>query len=107
MNKFLISTIVITFIAFLSLISQIDCEKQISKRYTLRKFGLKFEDLAELQFAETFHQKINLELEKQEKTLRIDQIMNEVAKRRRIFEKYLLKFQRGSSVLRDFHANLF
>jgi hypothetical protein len=105
MNKFLISIIVIASFAYLSFSSKgIKCEKQITKRYPLRKFGIKFGDLKEILSAEKLRQKIILELEKQEKELRI---VNEEAKRRRIYEKFLLKFQQGSRVLSDFHTNLF
>jgi hypothetical protein len=32
-------------------------------------------------------------------------ILKEEAKRRRLYEKYLLGYQGGSNVLRDFHTN--
>ncbi len=107
MNKCLISTIVITFVAFLSMISRIDCDKQISKRYPLRKFGIKFGELEQIQFAETLEQNINLELENLEQIMRMEKKLLEEAGRRRIYEKYLLKYQQGSSVLKDFHTNRF
>lgn len=87
----------------LAFISRISCEKQISKRYALRKFGIKFGGLKEILSAEKLHQKIKDELEKQI----MDENLKEEAKRRRIYEKYLLKFQQGSRVLSDFHTNLF
>jgi len=52
-------------------------------------------------------QKVSLELEKQEKRMKLEELLYEEAERRRIYEKYLLKFQHGSSVLTDFHTNQF
>jgi hypothetical protein len=107
MNTFLISIIMIAFVAFLPLISRIDCDKQISKRYSLRKFGLNFGELQQKLLAETLQQKINLEIENLEQIMRMEKKLIEEARRRRIYEKYLLKYQQGSSVLTDFHSNLF
>ncbi len=107
MNKFIISIIILTIYTFLTVQRGINCENQISKRYALRKLGIKFGGLAEMQFAETLQQKINLELENLEQIMRNEKKLIEEAKRRRVYEKYLLKFQGASSVLRDFHTNLF
>jgi len=89
------------------MISRIDCDKQISKRYSLRKFGLNFGELQRKLLAETLQQKINLEIENLEQKIRAEKYLLEEARRRRVYEQYLLKYQQGSSVLTDFHSNLF
>ena len=60
------------------------------------EFGIKFGELEQTQSAETM-----------KKIMRPEKKLNEEARRRRVYEKYLLKYQRDSSVLRDFHTNRF
>ena len=84
--------ITFTIYTILTVIGGTYCEKQISKRYSLRKFGIKFGELEQTQSAETLHQKINLELENLEKIMRAEKKLIEEARRRRVYEKYLLKY---------------
>ena len=51
--------------------------------------------------------KLQLEIEKIEIQKKNEELLKKEAERRKIYEKYLLRFQGGSNVLRDFHTNLF
>ena len=57
---------------------------------------MKFGELEQTQSAETM-----------KKIMRPDKKLNEEARRRRVYEKYLLKYQQGLKVLTDFHTNIF
>jgi len=69
----------------------------------LRGFGVDFNllDVYEMR------QKLKKLLLKHELERKNKEISDENAKRRRIYEKYLLEYQGGSNFLRDFHTNRF
>ena len=47
------------------------------------------------------------EIERREQEKKNKAMLDEEARRQKIYEKYLLTFQRGSNVLRDFYTNRF
>ena len=68
-------------------------------RSELRRFGAGLSLLHAYKLQENF--------EKQARTRKNEAILKEEAKRRQVYEKYLLGYQGGSNVLRDFHTNQF
>jgi hypothetical protein len=87
--------------------NNIFCQKQSKPiqiaRAKLRGFGvgLHLLDIYEMR------QKIEKVLLKHELERKNKEISKENAKRRRIYEKYLLGMQGGSNILRDFNTNRF
>jgi hypothetical protein len=102
------------FITFLYLItfwtewlSQIGCEKLVKQQMPmilLRRFG--FSDKS-LQKAFKDFKRLEEEIERREKAKKNKAMLDEEAIRQKIYEQHLLKFQRGSNVLRDFYTNRF
>jgi hypothetical protein len=91
-------------------IQSVSCQKQsqdIQKaRAKLRGFdvGLHLLDLYQLRQK---LKKLRNEHERRNKVTLKEEIFEENATRSRIYEHYLLRFQGGSSFLRDFHTNRF
>ncbi len=106
-SKFLI------FLTFLTLwtewlgVIQVGCEnfdKQQLPLIQFRRFG--FSD-KRIQKAFKDLNRLEEEIERREHEKKIKAMLDEEARRQKIFEQYLLKFQRGSNVLRDFYSNRF
>jgi hypothetical protein len=88
-------------------LSQIGCEKLVKQQLPmilLRRFG--FSDKP-LQKAFKDFKRLEEEKERREQAKKNKAMLDEEAKRQKIFEQYLLSFQRGSNVLRDFYSNRF
>jgi len=108
MSNFLI----IAFVCFVLLasdtcIQSVSSQKQSQHipiaRAKLRGFGVDSHllDIYEMR------QKLKKVLLKYENERRNKEMFEETEKRRRIYEKYLLEYQGGSSILRDFNTNRF
>ena len=94
------------FLTLLTGLSQVlgeNFEKR-SAMIPLRQFG--FSD-KRLQKYFNHLKRLEEEIERREQEKKNKAMLDEEARRRKIFEQYLLKFQRGSNVLRDFITNRF
>ena len=88
-------------------VSQVGCEnfdKQQLPMIPLRRFG--FSD-KRIQKAFNDLKRLHEEIERREQAKKNKAMLDEEVRRQKIFEKYLLSFQRGSNVLRDFYTNRF
>ena len=88
-------------------LSQVGCEKldkQQLPMIPLRRFG--FSD-KRIQKAFKDFKRLQEEIERREQEKKNKAMLDEEARRQKIFEQHLLKFQRGSNVLRDFYTNRF
>ena len=82
--------------------SQRPNEGLTNRRRELRRFGMGLG----LLNAYKLQEKLRIEFDKQrQEKAKNEQILN--AERIKIYERYLLKFQGATSVLRDFHTNRF
>jgi hypothetical protein len=98
------------FIIFLTLLSlwidcQVGCEnfdKQQLPMIPLRRFGFSDKRIEKVYNYLKRLQEEKQEIEQAEKN---KAMLDEEVRRQKIYEQYLLKFQRGSNVLRDFYAN--
>jgi len=100
-------TFLYLLIIWTDLLSQIGCEKLVKQPLPiilLRRFG--FSD-KRLQKAFKDFKRLEEEKERREQAKKNKAMLDEEAKRQKIFEQYLLSFQRGSNVLRDFYSNRF
>ena len=87
-------------------VSQVGCEsldKQLPM-IPLRRFG--FSD-KRIQKYFNHLKRLEEEILKREQAKKNKAMLDEEARRQKIFEQYLLTFQRGSNVLRDFYSNRF
>jgi hypothetical protein len=107
LNSLTIAFICLGLLASDTCIQSVSSQKQIKQtpvaRAKLRGFGVDFNllDVYEMR------QKLKKLLLKHELERKNKEISDENAKRRRIYEKYLLEYQGGSNFLRDFHTNRF
>ncbi len=89
-------------------VSQVGCQhfdkQQLPMVTQLRRFG--FSD-KRIQKAYNDFQRLQEEILKREQDKKNKAMLDEEARRQKIFEQYLLKLQRGSNVLRDFYTNRF
>ena len=69
-----------------------------------RRFG--FSDKRIIKAFKDF-QRLQEEILKREQDKKNKAMLDEEARRKKIYEQHLLKFQRGSNVLRDFYSNRF
>ena len=107
LSKFLIFLTLLTLYAEWLGLSQVCCEhfdKQSPMVTQLRRFG--FSD-KRIQKAYNDLQRVQEEILKREQAKKNKAMLDEEARRQKIYEQHLLKFQRGSNVLRDFITNRF
>ena len=107
LNSFVISLVCFGLLASNTCIQRVSCHKQSKHvpidRAKLRGFGVDFNSLDIYDMRQTIKKLLlKYELERKNK-----EISEENAQRRRIYEKYLLGYQGGSSILRDFNTNRF
>ena len=107
LNSLKIAFICICLLVSNTCIQRVSCQKQSKQmpmaRAKLRGFGFDFNllDIYEMR------QKLKRLLLKHELERKNKEISEENAKRSRIYVKYLLGYQGGSSILRDFNTNRF
>ena len=100
------------FIIFLTLLTlltdcQVGCEnfdKQQLPMIPLRRFGF-----SDKRIHKAFNdlKRVQEEILKREQAKKNKAMLDEEARRQKIYEQHLLTFQRGSNVLRDFYTNRF
>jgi hypothetical protein len=79
-----------------------------NRKIKLRRFGIfQMRIIREIIKAYELREQVNAEMRKLESERRNNEILKEEAYRRNIFKQRLLPYHLGSSVLRDFHTNLF
>ena len=106
LSKFLIFLTLLTFCVDWLGVGQVlgeNFEKQLAM-IPLRRFG--FSD-KRIQKYFNHLKRLEEEIERREQEKKNKAMLDEEAKRQKIFEQYLLNFQRGSNVLRDFYTNRF
>ena len=105
--------IMLIFLTILFEMNEINCQKQNKlpqnrPSIKLRRFGIfQMKKIREWLVSYEFQQQLQKEIKRKEAEKKAQEILKKEAERRRIFKKYLLKSQGGSSVLRDFHTNRF
>ncbi len=108
----MLNFLIIAFVCFVLLASDTCIQSVSSQKHSqhipiarakLRGFGvgLHLLDIYEMR------QTLKKVLLKYENDRRNKEMFEETEKRRRIYEKYLLNYQAGSSILRDFNTNRF
>ena len=107
LNSLTIAFICLGLLASDTCIQSVSSQKQSKQtpvaRAKLRGFGVDFNSLDIYDMRQTIKKLLlKYELERKNK-----EISEENAQRRRIYEKYLLGYQGGSSILRDFNTNRF
>jgi hypothetical protein len=88
-------------------VSQVCCQsfdKQQLPMIPLRRFG--FSD-KRIQKYFNHLKRLEEEILKREQAKKNKAMLDEEARRQKIYKQHLLKFQRGSNVLRDFYSNRF
>ncbi len=106
LSKFIIFLTFLTFYVDWLGLSQVCCEsfdKQLPM-IPLRRFG--FSD-KRIQKYFNHLKRLEEEILKREQEKKNKAMLDEEARRQKIFEQYLLTFQRGSNVLRDFYTTRF
>jgi len=104
MSKFLIFLTLLTLWTEWLGLRQVCCES-FDKQLPMiprRRFG--FAD-KRIQKVYNFLKRLQEEILKREQENKNKAMLDEEARRKKIYEQYLLTFQRGSNVLRDFYTN--
>ncbi len=106
LSKIIIFQVLLTFFVDWPGVSQVGCEsfdKQLPM-IQFRRFG--FSD-KRIQKYFNHLKRLEEEILKREQEKKNKAMLDEEARREKIYEQHLLKFQRGSNVLRDFYSNRF
>ena len=106
LSKFIIFLTLLTVWTEWPGVSQVGCEsfdKQLPM-IPLRRFG--FSD-KRIQKYFNHLKRLEEEIERREQEKKNKAMLDEEARRQKIYEQYLLKFQRGSNVLRNFITTRF